>query len=56
MLNSLDGGGMGDYSSYSDYPDLWGWDGPLVPVPGFGFLPPKMELELEDMAQVRQLV
>ena len=54
MLSTIDGGELSDYSSYSDM-DLWGWDGPLVPVPGFGFLPPKMEHELEYMAQVREL-
>ena len=32
----------------------WGWDGQLVPLPGFGFFPQRVRQELEDMANVRK--
>ena len=45
-------GEYGEYGDYPDYPDTFGWDGELVAVPGFGFLPPRMEEVLEAEAQV----
>ena len=42
----------GQYPDYPDYPDTFGWAGQLVAVPGFGFLPPRMEEVLEAEAQV----
>ena len=32
--------------------DEWGWGGPLVPVPGFGFLPQRVSEKLEQIAEV----
>ena len=31
----------------------WGWDGPLVTVQGFGFIPAKVHQEMLKMAKVR---
>jgi len=31
--------------------DQWGWDGHLTPVPGFGFLPKRVNDELDHMTQ-----
>ena len=32
--------------------DDWDWKGPLVAVQGFGFLPQKVNAELDQMTQV----
>ena len=34
--------------------DFWSWKEDLVPVPGFGFLPPKVDKELEKMTEVNK--
>ena len=36
--------------------DQWGWDGPLTPVPGFGFFPKRVNDELDHMTQVSHFV
>ena len=35
--------------------DQWGWDGHLTPVPGFGFLPKRVNDELDHMTQVKHI-
>ena len=50
---------MDDYAHDGDslYPfndqDQMDWDGPLTPVPGFGFYPKRVNDELDHMTQVR---
>ena len=39
------------FDEYSPY-DLWGWDGPLSPVSGFGFFPGRVNSELDAMTKV----
>ena len=52
---------MNDYIYDGDslYPfnnqDHMAWDGPLTPVPGFGFYPKRVNDELDHMTQVRLL-
>ena len=36
--------------------DEWGWTGQLEAVQGFGFLPPRVIQELDNMTQVRPVV
>ena len=49
---------MDDYEYYGDsvYPfndqNEMEWDGPLTPVPGFGFYPKRVNDELDHMTQV----
>ena len=47
------------YDGDSLYPfhdkDQMAWDGPLTPVPGFGFFPKRVNDELDHMTQVRSL-
>ena len=31
--------------------DLWGWDGELTPVPGFGFFPEMVNTELDAVTK-----
>ena len=39
--------------SYYEYEHDWGWDSePLLPVPGFGFLPAALHQELDQMTRV----
>ena len=35
--------------------DEWDWKGPLVAVQGFGFLPQKVNAELDQMTQVTDI-
>ena len=37
-------------SDYSQEP--WVWDGILRPVPGFGYFPDKVNIELDEMTKV----
>jgi len=38
--------------SYYEYDHEWGWDSePLLPVPGFGFLPAALHQELDQMTR-----
>jgi hypothetical protein len=52
---------MDNYAYYSDSlyafndHDQMEWDGPLTPVPGFGFYPKRVNDELVHMTQVRLL-
>ena len=32
--------------------DPWGWNGNLGSVPGFGYFPEKVNIELDEMTQV----
>ena len=43
---------------FDDYEpsDLWGWDGHLTPVPGFGFFPGRVNHELDAMTKVVDVV
>ena len=48
--------GHPDYYDYYDYNYTgdWGWDtDPKVKVPGFGFVPAKVDAKLNAMTQVR---
>ena len=48
--------GSPDYYDYYDYNYTgdWGWDtDPRVKVPGFGFVPAKVDAKLNSMTQVR---
>ena len=44
-----------DFYDYTDYENLrdWGWDTEaFISVPGFGFMPPDVDRELNVMTQV----
>ena len=43
------------YHDDSLYQDQWDWEGPLTPLPGFGFFPSRVVQELEHMTQVVQV-